>query len=114
MLNWVRRIAAVSTLAVVAACGRGDGKTVTVVQAAQADARFSILVEAVVPADLAATLSGPGPFTVFAPTYDTFVDLLTELGVTDQRSRMAGIVQTAILASNGVIHAIDRVILPRP
>jgi transforming growth factor-beta-induced protein len=34
------------------------------------------LVAAVVRADLAGTLSGPGPFTVFAPTNDAFQDLL--------------------------------------
>jgi len=52
-----------------------------VVQTAQALPDFSILVEAVVAADLAATLSGPGPFTVFAPTNAAFAALLTELGV---------------------------------
>jgi uncharacterized surface protein with fasciclin (FAS1) repeats len=52
-----------------------------IVQTAQALPDFSILVEAVVAADLAATLSGPGPFTVFAPTNAAFAALLTELGI---------------------------------
>ena len=43
---------------------------------------FSILVEAVVAADLVDTLSGAGPFTVFAPTDAAFAALLAELGVT--------------------------------
>jgi len=135
-----------------------------IVQTAQALPDFSILVEAVVAADLAATLSGPGPFTVFAPTNAAFAALLTELGVskaallankplltavltyhvlgarvlkadvvpgaqpntvqgenfsisaalaiTDKRARMANIVAADVLTSNGVIHVIDRVILP--
>jgi len=138
----------------------------TVVETAQAIADFSILVEAVVAANLATTLSGPGPFTVFAPTNAAFADLLAELGVTkaqlladttlltavltyhvipglalvaditpgmqpatvqgetfdisaalvmtDQRARTANIATTDVLASNGVIHVIDRVILPSP
>jgi uncharacterized surface protein with fasciclin (FAS1) repeats len=125
---------------------------------------FSILVEAVVAAGLDGTLSGAGPFTVFAPTNAAFADLLTELGVTkdallanttlltsvltyhvlparvlkadvvpgaqpntvqgenfsisaglvitDQNARTANIAATDILTSNGVIHVIDRVILP--
>lgn len=138
----------------------------TVVQTAQALPQFSILVEAVVAADLAGTLSGSGPFTVFAPTNDAFAALLAELGlskqalladkalltkvltyhvlagrvlkadvpvgsaittlqgdtfsvdatlaITDQRGRKAAITGTDVLASNGVVHAIDKVILPRP
>ena len=137
-----------------------------IVQTAQALPDFSILVEAVVAADLATTLSGAGPFTVFAPTNAAFAALLTELGVskadllankplltavltyhvlgarvlkadvvpgaqpntvqgenfsisaalaiTDKRSRTANIVATDVLTSNGVIHVIDRVILPAP
>jgi len=137
-----------------------------IVQTAQALPDFSILVEAVVAADLAATLSGPGPFTVFAPTNAAFAALLTELGVskadllankplltavltyhalgarvlkadvvpgaqpntvqgenftisptlaiTDRRARTSNIVATDVLTSNGVIHVIDRVILPAP
>ncbi len=136
----------------------------TVVQTASEDPEFSILVEAVVAAGLVDTLSGEGPFTVFAPTNGAFADLLGELGVskealladtdlltsvltyhavagqvlranvpldepistvqggafsvnsnlaiTDGRGRMANIVATDILNTNGVIHVIDRVILP--
>jgi len=138
----------------------------TVVQTAQTLPQFSLLVEAVVAADLATILSQPGPFTVFAPTNDAFVALLQELGttkealfantallrqvltyhvlggtvlkadvpvgtpittlqtgtftvdgtltLTDQRGRRSRLVATDVLASNGVIHVIDRVILPSP
>jgi uncharacterized surface protein with fasciclin (FAS1) repeats len=137
------------------------------VQVAQKDSRFSILVEAVQSAGLTETLSGPGPYTVFAPTNDAFAALLTELGVTkdqllanktlltavlkyhvvsgsvssaqvplgkaitplgggffkvdkmgadlvitDGRNRNSKIVQADVAASNGIIHAIDKVILP--
>ena len=37
-----------------------------------------------------------------------------DLAITDQRSRSATIVATDVFASNGVVHVIDRVILPRP
>jgi uncharacterized surface protein with fasciclin (FAS1) repeats len=131
-----------------------------------AQPEFTILVEAVVAAELAATLSGDGPFTVFAPTDAAFKDLLAELGInkeallankplltqvltyhvvpglvlkaqvptnrpirtvqgetftvntdlsiTDQRTRNAKITATDVLASNGVIHVINKVILPKP
>lgn len=46
-----------------------------IVQTAVADGRFATLVSAVQAADLASTLSGPGPFTVFAPTDDAFKNL---------------------------------------
>lgn len=168
MIHWFRRLTALFAFAMLAACGGGDDDVAprNIVQTAQGDARFSILVEAVVAADLAGTLSAPGPFTVFAPTNDAFAALLQELGVTkeqlladkalltqvltyhvvsgrvlraqvpvgtpittvqgqsftidanlvitDQRGRAARITTTDLLASNGVIHVIDRVILPRP
>jgi uncharacterized surface protein with fasciclin (FAS1) repeats len=137
-----------------------------VVETAQANPDFSILVEAVVAANLQGTLSGTGPFTVFAPTNAAFAALLTELGVTkaellanqalltkvltyhvlagqvlkadvvpgtqpatvegetfsidgslvvtDKRMRTAHVVATDVLTSNGVIHVLDRVILPAP
>jgi len=43
---------------------------------------FNTLVAAVTEAGLAETLSGDGPFTVFAPTDEAFAALLSELGVT--------------------------------
>jgi transforming growth factor-beta-induced protein len=140
----------------------------TVVQMAQLNPAFSVLVEAVVAADLATTLSGSGPFTVFAPTDTAFTSALTELNlsktqllaspgladiltyhvvagdvraadvvalpkpasvptlqgtdftvgttlaITDGRARTANLVATDVIASNGVIHVIDNVILPAP
>lgn len=43
-----------------------------VVEVAQSNRDFSTLVQAVVAADLASTLQGQGPFTVFAPTNEAF------------------------------------------
>jgi uncharacterized surface protein with fasciclin (FAS1) repeats len=152
------------------ACGSDDHVAVpakNIVELAQATPDLSILVEAVVAAGLAATLSGAGPFTVFAPTNAAFASLLGELGVTkealladktlltavltyhvlgskvestqiplgaaiktvqganltintagsglaitDARGRKANIVTANIQASNGVVHVIDKVILP--
>ena len=39
---------------------------------------------------------------------------LRPLAITDQRARRASIVATDVLASNGVIHIVDKVILPAP
>jgi uncharacterized surface protein with fasciclin (FAS1) repeats len=163
---------AVSAISLVAACGSDDdvvveGPTKNIVETAQSLPQFSILVEAVTAAGLGSTLSGPGPFTVFAPTNDAFAALLTELGVTkdqlladkdlltavltyhvlpaqvkaadvplgkavtsvqggvfkvdstggklvitDGRNRTSNITATDVMASNGVIHVIDKVILP--
>lgn len=44
----------------------------TIVEVAQGDESFSTLVAAVTAAELGETLSGEGPFTVFAPTNDAF------------------------------------------
>lgn len=60
----------------------------TIVEVAQADeASFSTLVAALTAAGLGETLSGDGPFTVFAPTNDAFGKIdpatLTELTTND-------------------------------
>ena len=47
----------------------------TIVDIAVADGRFNTLVAAVTAAELVETLSGEGPFTVFAPTDDAFAAL---------------------------------------
>jgi len=49
--------------------------TLNIVQTAQADPELRALVDAVVAGGLAATLSGPGPFTVFAPIDPAFFEL---------------------------------------
>jgi transforming growth factor-beta-induced protein len=136
-----------------------------IVQLAVGTPALSILVEAVLAAQLQGVLSGPGPFTVFAPTNDAFAALLGELHITkaallsdtalltkvltyhvvpaqvlssgipfgqpvtsvqgqtftigkdlkitDANGRQSNIVATDVAASNGVVHVIDRVILPR-
>jgi uncharacterized surface protein with fasciclin (FAS1) repeats len=131
----------------------------TIVDVAVGAGSFSTLVAAVTAADLVETLSGEGPFTVFAPTDDAFaalpagvldalllpenkallaqiltyhvvsgkvmaadvtdgdvatvegqnVTLSTASGVTVNG---ANVVTADVAASNGVIHAIDAVILP--
>ncbi len=72
---------------VLAGCNKDDDPiempepTNTIVDIAIADANFSILVDALLKAGLAATLDGEGTFTVFAPTNDAFNALFAELGV---------------------------------
>jgi uncharacterized surface protein with fasciclin (FAS1) repeats len=46
-----------------------------IVETAQAAGSFKTLVAAVTAADLGATLSGPGPFTVLAPNDEAFAKL---------------------------------------
>lgn len=136
--------------------------TKNIVEIAASDERFSTLVAALTKAGLVETLSGPGPFTVFAPTNDAFAALLADLGITaeellnspdlasiltyhvvagkvtaadvvqlDKATTVNGkditievvdgnvilngsikVIITDILASNGVIHVIDGVLLP--
>ncbi|WP_026354585.1 fasciclin domain-containing protein [Massilia niastensis] len=169
MFRWIKEIVGILLIASVTACGGGDDDDHprNVVQVAQNDARFSILAEAIQTAGLTDTLTGPGPFTVLAPTNDAFSALLAELGVTkdqlfgnralltavlkyhvvsgnvpssqvplgkaitpvgggffkvdkpgadlvvtDGRNRTSRIVLIDVAASNGVIHAIDKVLLP--
>ncbi len=59
-----------------------DAVTMNVVEKAVATDDLSTLVAAVQKADLVDTLSGDGPFTVFAPTNDAFAALLANLDVT--------------------------------
>ena len=134
----------------------------TIVQTAIDAGSFTTLVTAVKAAGLAETLSGPGPFTVFAPTDAAFAKLpkgtidgllkdkeqlasiLTfhvlsgkvmaadiiktngakpttvngqalEIVVRDGKVYVNGaqVVTADIVASNGVIHVIDKVLLPK-
>ncbi|MBL7775974.1 MAG: fasciclin domain-containing protein, partial [Saprospiraceae bacterium] len=63
------------------ACKDDDNDPKSIVELAQGNAELSILVDALVRADLAATLEGAGPFTVLAPTNAAFTSLLNTLGV---------------------------------
>jgi uncharacterized surface protein with fasciclin (FAS1) repeats len=161
--------AALATLLTLSACS-SDSDTAsdsmteetsvgTIVDVASADGSFGTLVAAVTAADLVETLSGTGPFTVFAPTDEAFAALpagvLDALLLPENKALLAqiltyhvvsGMVMAAdvtdgdvatvegqkiklstadgvtvngatvvvadVMASNGVIHAIDAVILP--
>ena len=59
-----------------------DAEPGTIVDVAVADGNFTTLVAAVQAAGLDTTLSGEGPFTVFAPTDDAFAAALDSLGLT--------------------------------
>jgi uncharacterized surface protein with fasciclin (FAS1) repeats len=52
-----------------------DAMTGTITEVAHDNPDFSTLVQAVTAADLGDTLSGPGPYTVFAPTNAAFNEL---------------------------------------
>jgi uncharacterized surface protein with fasciclin (FAS1) repeats len=84
MLKWFKGMLAAGMLALLGACGGGGDERPDLVALAQSNPDLSILAEAVTAADLASTLSGPGPYTVFAPTNAAFADLLTRLGTTKE------------------------------
>lgn len=132
-----------------------------IVEIASANKDFTTLVTAVVAAGLAETLSGEGPFTVFAPTNEAFAKLpagtVEELIKPENKEKLASILTYHVVAgkalssdlsdgqliktvngqevkvsvgdnvkvdgavvitpdleaSNGVIHVIDAVIMPK-
>ena len=77
------------------------------VQTAQALPQFSILVEAVLAANLQGALSAAGPLTVFAPTNDAFAALLTELGMTKAQLLANTPLLTKVLTVAGRVMAKD-------
>ncbi len=70
-------------------CEKDDDPQVvtnTITDVVVANASFSVLEEAVVKANLATTLSGTGPFTVFAPDNAAFASAgITSATVTELR-----------------------------
>jgi uncharacterized surface protein with fasciclin (FAS1) repeats len=143
-----------------------SGPALDIVETAIDDGRFEILVQAVTTANLVDTLQSDGPFTVFAPTDDAFVNYLTAADITaddllaspdlgdiltyhvlasevlaDVATDLAGgtdniqatvngqsialslsgddlyinaskVIVPDVLASNGVIHALNKVLIP--
>jgi uncharacterized surface protein with fasciclin (FAS1) repeats len=192
-MKLVKTFAALAIMGLVAtSCGKKEDKEMTnetavdttmtteaevmvpnIVEVASGNENFSTLVAAVKAAELVETLSGDGPFTVFAPTNDAFaklpagtVDMLLmpenkakltsiltyhvisgkfdaatvidaiktnnnkytvttvqgakidlslkddKVILTDATGAMATVVMPDVEASNGVIHAIDAVVMP--
>jgi len=71
------------TLGLFTSCNEDDpAPDPNIVQVAAANSNFSTLVTAIQSAGLAETLSGTGPFTVFAPTNDAFNKFLTANSLT--------------------------------
>jgi uncharacterized surface protein with fasciclin (FAS1) repeats len=94
-----------------------------IVEVAVKAGSFTTLVAAVKAAGLVETLSGKGPFTVFAPNDAAFAKLPSAKTVQGQSVTIdakngvsingAKVLTTDIAADNGVIHVIDSVILPK-
>jgi uncharacterized surface protein with fasciclin (FAS1) repeats len=82
----------------------GDTAPKTIVALAQGNADLSTLVAAVTAAGLGETLSGTGPFTVFAPTNAAFakVDKATLDGLLkpEAKDKLAAILKYHVVAGN--------------
>jgi len=154
----MKKLLALSVLTLVLGSAQAAGKTI--VDIAVGDPQFSTLVAALKAAGLVETLSGKGPFTVFAPTNAAFAKIpkadlnklladkaaLTKvltyhvvagkvtaaqvmklkMAKTVQGSEVnvmvmgktveindAKVIKANIMASNGIIHVIDTVLMPK-
>ncbi len=87
----------------------------TIVDVAAGNPQFSTLVAALKAADLVGTLSGSGPFTVFAPTNDAFAKLpagtLDDLLKPENKAQLVSILTYHVVA--GKVLAADAVKLDR-
>ena len=155
-------VAAALVIAAAAPRQTAHAASANIVETAVAAGSFKTLAKALEAADLVKTLTGPGPFTVFAPTDEAFAKLpagtLEALLKPENKSKLqrilkahvvagkvmaadvvklgsakavsgdtltiasrdggvtvdgAKVVKTDIAATNGVIHVIDSVILPK-
>lgn len=106
-------VTSVALAAVISACGDDDDdenndqpqqpSVGTVVDVAVADGRFGILAQALTDQGLVDTLSGDGPFTVFAPTDDAFNSL--PIALTDLTSDQLTAILTYHVIATGQITA---------
>lgn len=78
----------------------------TIVDVAVENGSFTTLVAAVQAADLVDTLSGEGPFTVFAPTDDAFAAALEALGLTAEELLADTDLLTSVLTYHVVAGAV--------
>lgn len=87
--------------------------TKTIVDIASEDSNFSTLVAAVKAAGLAETLSGEGPFTVFAPTNEAFAKLPegTVESLLQDKEKLAAILTYHVVS--GKVMAADVTKLPK-
>ncbi|WP_299308044.1 fasciclin domain-containing protein [uncultured Croceicoccus sp.] len=85
-----------------------DGENI--VQMAQGNSDFSTLVSAITAANLGDTLSGPGPFTVFAPTNEAFDALpegtLAELTAPEGQEELTGILNYHVVSGDVTAEAL--------
>ena len=84
-----------------------DAEIGTIVDVAVANGSFTTLVAAVQAAGLVETLSGEGPFTVFAPTDDAFAAALDALGLTADELLADTDTLTSILTYHVVAGEVD-------
>ena len=83
---------------------------------AQCDGNFTTLVDAVIQAGLLETLQGTGPFTVFAPTDQAFVDAnidLSDYTTPEGMDELANLLKHHVVAGEGVPPARCRTACPR-
>lgn len=89
-------------------------ETGTIVDVASGNPEFSTLVTAVNAADLGATLSGPGPFTVFAPNDAAFAKLpsgtLEELTMPENKQALADILTYHVVSGDVNAEALTKMI----
>lgn len=75
--------------------------TKNIIETAVEAGTFQTLIAAITAAGLTETLSGPGPFTVFAPSDDAFAKLpenvLTDLLKPENKAKLAGILTYHVL-----------------
>lgn len=105
------KISAVAALAAFLSLGSANAASddKNIVEVATSAGQFKTLVAAVKAAGLADTLSGPGPFTVFAPTDEAFAKLpkgtVEELMKPENKKKLAGILTYHVVA--GKVMAAD-------
>ncbi len=84
----------------------------TIVETAAGNEQFSTLVAAVKAADLAETLGGKGPFTVFAPTNEAFAKLpegtVEELLKPENKKKLAAILTYHVVPAKVLASAVTK------